>query len=114
SDEIEDGIIDQETIDFAANPERAGPPFLNGVSADPKDAAEYVNDLVIGADGSVVVVGSFIGAVDFDPGSGKKIFTTYDDSFHDAFVVKLNTTNGSLVWADQFGDRFTDTALSVA
>jgi hypothetical protein len=103
----------QDAIDIAADPTRAGGTFVNGVSADPSQVAEYVNDLRVAPNGSIYFVGNFIGSVDFDPGPGTKIFKTFDDSFYDAYVVKLTST-GSLTWADQFGGQFTDTAASLA
>lgn len=110
----EDGIKDQdEIIDIAADPQRAGGPFLFGWGTQPRNAGEYVNDLKVGADGRIYVVGSFTGSVDFNPGPGQNIVKTFDDEYHDAFVLKLQP-NGGLHWVKQFGDRFTDLASSVA
>ncbi|WP_428940240.1 hypothetical protein [Fontivita pretiosa] len=109
-----DAINDQDVIDIAADPRRAGGQFINGVSADPRAAAEYINDLGIAPDGTIVLAGSFIGSVDFDPGPAQRVFATSDDEFHDAFVIKLAANDGSLLWAQRFGDRFSDTASSLA
>lgn len=111
--EAREEITDQDVIDVAARPYRAGGAFVNGVGADPRGAGEYVNDLAVAPDGSVFLVGSFRGRVDFNPGQGRKIFTTYDNDYHDAFVVKLNGS-GQYVWAARFGGRFTDAANALA
>lgn len=109
-----DAINDQERIDIASVPERAGGDFLNGVGADPKKAAEYVNDLFVDADGNVVVAGCFVGRnVDFNPGAGTLPFSTFDNEFYDAFIMKLDG-DGDLVWAKEFGDRFTDNINAIA
>jgi hypothetical protein len=114
NDEYDDEILDEDTIDIAADPERAGGDFINGVSADPALAAEYVNDLLVTSDGGVVLAGSFIGSVDFDPGRRQRILhSTQDDEFPDAYLLKLNSSGG-LSWVRQFGGRFTDTISSLA
>jgi len=109
-----DAINDQDVIDIAADPRRAGGQFISGVGAGPRGAAEYVNDLAVAPDGTIVLAGSFVGSVDFDPGPARRVLATADDEFHDAFVVKLGASDGSLIWAQQFGDRFTDIASTLA
>lgn len=111
--EYTDEISKHDVIDIAADPNRAGGNFVNGFGTDPILAAEYINDLKVSADGSIFLAGSFTGTVDFDPGKGVKIFRTFDNNYQDAFVLKLNS-DGSLNWADRFGDRFTDTANALA
>ncbi|HVT90695.1 MAG TPA: SBBP repeat-containing protein [Tepidisphaeraceae bacterium] len=100
-------------IDIAADPERAGGVFVNGVGQSPRAAGEYVNDVVVAVDGSIFLAGDFTGTVDFDPGAGTHTFKTFDTNYYDAFVLKLDSA-GSFVWADRFGDRFTDTANAIA
>jgi hypothetical protein len=111
--EYTEEIADEDFIDFAADPLRAGGLFVHGVGSDPVLAAEYATDLAVGADGSVFVTGDFLGAVDFDPGHGRKILTTFDNDFYDGFILKLNS-NGGLNFVRQIGDRFTDTVSSIA
>jgi hypothetical protein len=106
-------LNNQDNVNIASDPARAGGNFVNGVSSDPSQVGEYVNDLAVSADGSVYVIGNFIGSVDFDPGSGQKIFHTFDNSYYDAYVLKL-TAGGRLNWADQIGGRFTDTANALS
>lgn len=113
-DEYVDDLSDQDTIDIVADPLRAGGQFINGVGSDPRLVAEYINDLAIDTNGNIYVAGSFLGSVDFDPGAKSKVFTTFDNDYHDAFVLKINGSSGSLGWADRFGDRFTDTANALA
>jgi hypothetical protein len=114
SEEKHGDLTDQDFIDIASDPERAGLPFINGVTSDPRDVAEYINDLALAKDGSILVAGSFIGHVDFDPSSKSRIFATYDSTYHDGFVISLGSSNGKLGWADQIGGRFTDTVTALA
>ncbi len=57
------------------------------------------NDVTVTASGSVYVVGSFTGKVDFDPGPKTKYVTTGTNSA--AFVLKLDT-NGNFGWVTPF------------
>jgi hypothetical protein len=110
----EDGINDQDkSIDIAANPERAGGGFINGVGPQPISAGEYVNDMVVAKDGSIILCGEFLSQIDFDPGHGRAILTNADDDFYDAFVLKLNS-GGGFLWVHQISERFTDAASGVA
>jgi hypothetical protein len=112
--EYEDGIFDQdEFIDIAANPNRGGGPFVNGVGPQPRYAGEYVTDLAVAPDGSVVLSGAFTGRVDFNPGAGRKTFTSPDSEFYDGFVLKLNS-GGGFVWATQISERFTEIVNGIA
>lgn len=52
--------------------------------------------LAVDGAGNAIVVGSFRGSADFDPGPGTRILTSQGDA--DAFVVKLNA-GGDLLWA---------------
>jgi hypothetical protein len=58
----------------------------------------YASDLAVDGAGDVYTTGSFAGSVDFDPGSGKTILTSYQHGKGvDIFVSKLDT-NGKFVW----------------
>jgi len=55
-------------------------------------------------DGTVLVTGSFSGAVDFDPGSGSRIIASLGSAgATDVFTAKY-TTGGGLVWVSRFGE----------
>ena len=103
-----------ETVDVAINPVRAGGEFYpNGVGADPIDAGEYVNALAVAPDGSIYMTGAFRGRADFDPGPGSRTLDSGDREFYDIFVAKL-TVDGELIWAHDFGGRFTDVGNDIA
>lgn len=63
--------------------------------------------------GDVYATGAFIGAVDFDPGSGTYIMTSYD-SIHspDIFIVKYTAT-GNFVWAKKIGGQDQDIGIAL-
>jgi hypothetical protein len=110
--EIEEDL--GEAVDVPINPLRAGGEFYVGaVGPDPIDAGEYVNALAIAPDGSIYLTGGFRGRVDFDPGPATRRLDSDDFEFYDAFVVKL-TSDGNLVWAHDFGGRFTDVGNDIA
>ena len=103
-----------EVVDVAIDPVRAGGEFYpNGVGADPIDAGEYINSLAIAPNGSIYVTGAFRGRADFDPGPGTALLDSGDWEFYDAFVMKL-TGDGALLWANDFGGRFTDVGNDIA
>ncbi len=56
------------------------------------------SSVAIDPSGNVVAAGQFQGVVDFDPGLGFDIVTSNSNSI-DPFVEKLNSANGSLVFA---------------
>ncbi len=106
--DIDEGINDADTIDIAADPARAGGQFINGFGSDPVNAGEYIEALKVAPDGSIYFAGNFTGSIDFNPGPGKNVLTTFDTDYYDGFVAKLQP-NGGLHWARQIGGRFTDT-----
>lgn len=57
--------------------------------------------LDVDQENNVVVGGSFVGTVDFDPGNVSYALTS--TAHEQAFIVKLNTS-GDLIWARQFGN----------
>ena len=69
---------------------------------------QYPRALAVGGDGSVAIVGSFYGTVDFDPGPGTRLLTA-TSGLTSAFVAKLDAS-GNLAWAGnligtmQFGE----------
>lgn len=60
--------------------------------------------------GDIIVTGSFISTVDFDPGPA--VFNITAFGLGDIFVVKL-TSSGSLIWAKQLGGTEGDGARSL-
>ncbi len=59
--------------------------------------SEAISVVLDGSGSNVVVGGYFAGPVDFDPGSGVK--TLSNNGEYSAYITKLNSNNGSLVWA---------------
>ncbi|MFN3876060.1 MAG: hypothetical protein ACK4L7_09140, partial [Flavobacteriales bacterium] len=59
----------------------------------------YGVDVAVAPDGSVIVVGQFIGTVDFDPGAGVQNVTA--TGVADLFILKLNSA-GQFQWARTF------------
>jgi Domain of unknown function (DUF4347) len=57
-------------------------------------------DVSIDNDGNIYIVGSFSGAIDFDPGNGTAVMTSI--SGNDGFFAKFNS-NGDRIWAYQLG-----------
>jgi hypothetical protein len=104
---LKNKLDNQNDIDIAADPTRAGGNFVNGVSSDPSLVGEYVNDLVVAPDGSVYFIGNFLSTVNFQG----KTFST-NTSFYDAYIIKLNSA-GKMTWGEQFGGQFTDTANGI-
>lgn len=67
----------------------------NAAAAAPRPAFD--------ADGTLLVVGSFAGAVDFDPGSGTLILTSLATAGSDAFAARY-AAGGGLLWIKRFGE----------
>ena len=63
------------------------------------------------AQGNVYMVGSFSGAVDFDPGVG--VYTLTSAGGTDVFVAKYSSS-GSLLWVRALGGYYDDAAMSVS
>jgi len=51
-------------------------------------------------EGNVLITGSFLGSVDFDPGSGVHLLRSA--GFYDAFLAKFDG-NGNFLWAESWG-----------
>src|SRR5262249_17360667 len=62
-------------------------------------------DIALDAAGNVYTTGTFIGKVDFDPGSGKLFLSSIGS--YDVFVTKLDVS-GNLVWARSAGSANAD------
>ncbi|HMI89184.1 MAG TPA: hypothetical protein VK550_34130 [Polyangiaceae bacterium] len=71
---------------------------LASVAPDGGASSTIVEALAVQQDGSIVGVGSYQGAVDFDPGPLSDIHVTVDPSAREPFVIKMSAT-GALVWA---------------
>ncbi len=61
--------------------------------------------------GNVYTTGTFIGTVDFDPGTGTSYLTSNGNE--DVFVQKMNA-NGNFLWAGSFGGIHHDEIYSIA
>jgi len=60
--------------------------------------------VLVDADGSVLVTGSFSGSLDFDPGAGTTMLASLGQGgATDAFVARFSAT-GSLQWVSRFGE----------
>ncbi|OJJ21264.1 hypothetical protein BKI52_11915 [marine bacterium AO1-C] len=69
-------------------------------------------DLVVDANGQVIVAGTFKGtAVDFDPGAGSLLLNSA--GAEDGFLLQLNT-NGELQWAKSLGGTGQESNLRIA
>ena len=72
------------------------------------------NSITCNSSGSVYITGSFLGTVDFDPGSGTfNLVNNSQISSSDAFILKLSA-NGDFVWAKANGDASTIFSKSIA
>jgi hypothetical protein len=67
------------------------------------------NDMVLDNSGNIVVCGSFVKDIDFDPTSAQYVLnsTTYNNS--DGFIAKY-TSSGQLIWANKVGGNSVDGA----
>jgi hypothetical protein len=72
---------------------------------------DYANAVALDPAGNVLVVGSFEGTVDFDPGAGTDDLTSAGGS--DAYIAKFSASGG-LVWAKRIGGSIDDSAAGVA
>jgi hypothetical protein len=79
------------------------------LGAGPLDA--FGTDISVDGAGNVIVVGSFDGTADLDPGPGTAEFTSQGE--RDIFISKLDS-NGNLVFARQLGGIGSDEAEGVA
>ena len=70
-------------------------------------------DIAVDADGNAVVVGSFFGTGDFDPGAGEFPLTASSLGSDEIFVQKLDA-NGAFLWAVSMGGTDADLAYGVA
>lgn len=84
--------------------------------------ADNSNSIALDASGNVFVTGSFMGTVDFDPGTGSTTYTsvpnttvvykTFIRERNDIFILKLNNS-GSFVWAKAIGAGGDDVGNSI-
>ncbi len=70
-----------------------------------------VGDLQVDSDGNIYITGSFSSFVDFDPSEELHVLTSLGGQ--DAFVAKYST-NGALIWVNQYGTPSTELSTSVA
>jgi hypothetical protein len=63
-------------------------------------------------DGSIVVAGSFVGSVDFDPGAASAVQTSSSELHEDAYLVALDS-DGQYLWSHAHGADFRDVISSV-
>jgi hypothetical protein len=66
---------------------------------------DYINDLQVDKDGSVIITGHFDGTVDFDPGPDTVNLTSAGVIGSDIFLAKYDS-NGIFLWAHPFGNNF--------
>jgi hypothetical protein len=78
------------------------------------------NDVAVDANGNVVVVGTFKGTVDFNPGSGTATLSSVNaggrnnaSNTTDLFVAKYSSS-GTYLWAFRIGNAYGESAKSVA
>ncbi|MCG8574806.1 MAG: T9SS type A sorting domain-containing protein [Flavobacteriales bacterium] len=81
----------------------------------PGQLESICNDVDIDKDGNVVVLGSYIGDTDLNPGDGELLVTTdTEDWVRHMYLIKLNE-NGEYVWAKPFEatEFFSPQALAI-
>jgi hypothetical protein len=71
------------------------------------------NSIAVDSLGNVYTVGSFIGSVDFNPGSGTNNMSSHGSSNFDVFIQKLDS-NGDFVWAKRWGNFNSDSPSDIA
>jgi hypothetical protein len=76
-----------------------------------KDLADRGASIAVDAGGNSYTTGIFTGAVDFDPGTGTDVITSYGSS--DAFICKLDAS-GNYAWAKHVGGPGDDDGLAIA
>jgi gliding motility-associated-like protein len=77
------------------------------------ESYEGGRDLLIDANGNVIVTGFFSRTVDFDPGVGVFNMTAPPNNEEDVFIAKYDT-DGNFLWARQFSGSFLDIPNSIA
>lgn len=85
--------------------------FINKTGPAPNRQGEYVTSLEVRGD-VIYIGGAFQATADFDPGPG--VFNRRSAGYHDAFVVRLNVDDGSLINALTFGGPFDDAVKDLA
>ncbi|MBU1022653.1 hypothetical protein KKB99_00105, partial [bacterium] len=65
--------------------------------------AEYDSGLTLDNSANVYAIGTFDGVVDFDPGAGSDIHTSYGEN--DVYLSKFDT-NGQFLWAQTWGSDY--------
>jgi len=68
--------------------------------------------IAIDGNGDILICGSFVGEIDFDPSSNNLIMNSFTYNNGDAFVAKYSN-QGSLIWAAQLGGNSVDGATSL-
>ena len=100
-------------IDFAARPIRAGRVFQLGVSTRPDEAGENITGLAEGIDGTIYVAGIFRGKSTFGNRTLDASRTRAGDGeFYDSFVARFST-GGAYRSLRQIGGPFNDVVTSI-
>jgi hypothetical protein len=73
---------------------------------------DYGFSMAVDTSGNVYTTGSFKETVDFDPGAGTNVLTSFNAS-EDIFILKLDAS-GDFLWAAQMGGISTDRPSSIA
>jgi hypothetical protein len=75
------------------------------------DAVSHGYSITSNTNGDILVTGSFLGSIDFDPGATNYILSAPNTPH--IFILKLNA-NGSFVWAKKFGNnKYGDEAYAI-
>ena len=67
--------------------------------------SDYVYDLKVDEEGSVIICGSFRYTIDFDPGPGIANMTSAGGTGADIFIAKYESL-GNYLWVHMFGTNF--------
>src|SRR5262249_18519550 len=71
----------------------------------------YASAVAVDTAGNHYVTGWFSGTVDFNPGTGADMKTSFGDT--DVFITRFNA-DGSYAWTQTFGGTYDDYAIGIA
>jgi hypothetical protein len=94
------GGINTFICSYSTNGDFQWAKFLQGPEVE--QAGNSPSDMNLDSEGNIFVGGSFLGEVDFDPGSGIESHTAY--SYIDAYLLKL-TSSGQFIWVNTWGSE---------
>jgi hypothetical protein len=79
------------------------------IGSRPVGVGEFVNDLAVDANGDLFVAADFVGTGVW----ADRVISTPEPEFYDGVVMKLDRETGGVIFLNQLGGAFDDTALAV-